>query len=148
MIVRIGINGRLDTLQAAILNVKLDVFPDEIVSRQRVAERYTERLAGPCITPVVPAGYQSVWAQYTLRVGAARRDPLIKRLAARGIPTMVYYPRSLHEQTAYRHYPIGNSGIPRAMALPLEVVSLPMHPYLEPAVQHRIIAAVREELVG
>ena len=145
-IVRIGINGRLDTLQAAILLAKLDIFADEIAARQRIADRYTSALKYAAIVPYVPEGLQSVWAQYTLQVPAAKRDGIMKQLAAAGIPTMVYYPRGVHQQTAYRSYPIAGNGVPVAERLPLEVLSLPMHPYLDEAVQDRIIAAVTDAL--
>ncbi len=145
-IVRIGINGRLDTLQAGILMTKLDIFADEIEARQRVAQRYTRGLHNAVTTPHVPEGSLSVWAQYTIKVDAAKRDPLIKALGAVGIPTMVYYPRGLHEQTAYRHYPIATSGVAVAERLPGQVLSLPMHPYLEDATIDRIVDAVQTAL--
>ena len=144
--VRIGINGRLDTIQAAILIEKLKIFAEEIEARERVAQAYTAAFKGRVITPLVPDGFTSVWAQYTITVPSVRRDPLIKALEARGIPAQVYYPKPLHHQEAYRHYPTGSNGVPVAEQLPHEVLSLPMHPYLGPADQQRIITAVLEEL--
>ena len=141
-IVRVGINGRLDTLQAAILIEKLAIFEDEIAARQAVADRYSRGLRELGGTPGVPDGMASVWAQYTLTVPGGRRDGLAKALAAKGIPTMVYYPRGLHEQTAYRHHPLPEGGVPVATRLPRDVLSLPMHPYLDAATQDRIIAEV------
>jgi len=138
--VRIGINGRIDTLQAAILLVKLGVFPGEIVARQQVAGRYAELLAEVVQTPTVPEGSVSAWAQYTVRV--ANRDNVAVALKDAGIPTAVYYPRPLHQQTAYRGFPtapqMGESE--RAAG---EVLSLPMHPYLEAASQERVADALR-----
>ena len=102
--VRIGINGRLDTLQAAVLLTKLEIFADEIQARQRAAVRYHELLAGSVAAPSLRAGASSTWAQYTIR--SPHRDALRSRLAAAGIPTAVYYPRPLHLQTAYREFPV------------------------------------------
>ena len=139
---RIGVNGRLDTLQAAILIEKLAIFEEEIELRNRVAARYAEGLGDAVITPKVPHGSRSVWAQYTVRAPAARRDKLAADLKAEGIPTAVYYPRPLHRQAAYRSYPVSAAGVPVSERLSLEALSLPMHPYLEPAQQDRIIDAI------
>jgi dTDP-4-amino-4,6-dideoxygalactose transaminase len=146
--VRIGINGRLDTLQAAILLVKLGIFADEIERRQTVARRYEELLEDVVVTPTVPEGSGSAWAQYTIRV--ADRDRVAAGLRDRGIPTAVYYPRPLHRQTAYADYPTAPSMASSEQAAD-EVLSLPMHPYLASRDQERIAAAVRElapRLVG
>lgn len=142
---RIGLNSRLDTLQAAILLEKIAVYADEIDARQRVAARYAERLGNMLITPTVPDDCKSVWAQYTVRVrDGQNRDAMMKALGERGVPTVVYYPRSLHQQTAYAPFPRDPSGLPVAEALGREVFSLPMHPYLDEATQDRIIDAVTE----
>jgi len=146
--VRIGVTGRLDTMQAAILSEKLKIFPDEIVARDKVADRYAQGLADVCIVPRVPQGYASVWAQYTIRLKPGVRDGLAASLKAAGIPTAIYYPKPLHRQTAYRKFPMAEGGLPVSERLSEEVISLPMHPYLEPAVQDRIVAAVREGLKG
>jgi dTDP-4-amino-4,6-dideoxygalactose transaminase len=146
-IVRIGINGRLDTLQAGILLTKLDIFADEIEARQRVADRYTRGLHNVVTTPHVPAGSTSVWAQYTIQVDARARDPLMQALNAQGIPTMVYYPRGLHQQTAYQQYPVATEGVPISERLPRTVLSLPMHPYLDDATVDRIVGAVQAALL-
>jgi dTDP-4-amino-4,6-dideoxygalactose transaminase len=138
--VRIGLNGRMDTVQAAVLIEKLQIFPDEILSRNRIAARYSQSLAAICITPTVASGSTSVWAQYTIRI--ADRDGVCARLKEQGIPTAIYYPRPLHRQTAYRHFPIAGNALTTSDALSNEVLSLPMHPYLEPDVQDRIIAGV------
>jgi UDP-2-acetamido-2-deoxy-ribo-hexuluronate aminotransferase len=140
--VRIGLTSRLDTLQAAILIEKLKIFPDEIAARDRIARRYQSGLKGVTITPSVPDGCSSVWSQFTLRIDPGRRSLLRASLQAQGIPTAVYYPRPLHQQDAYRHFPVAEGGAPVAERVASQVVSLPMHAYLQEAVQDRIIAAV------
>ena len=138
--VAIGMNSRLDTIQAAILIEKLKIFEDEIEKRNAVARRYTQAFAGSnrIKTPPVIRGAVSTWAQYTLQV--ADRSIFQSRLKEAGIPTMVYYPVPLSRQPAYARYP----GVPTPVseALSAQVVSLPMHPYLDGATQDRIIAAV------
>jgi dTDP-4-amino-4,6-dideoxygalactose transaminase len=138
--VRIGMNARLDTLQAAILLAKLEVFAEELEARRRAAACYDALLAGLVMTPSLREGASSTWAQYTIR--AADRDALKKRLAAGGIPTAVYYPRPLHRQTAYRDFPVADDGCPIAERIATEVLSLPMHPYLDVTTQERIAGAV------
>lgn len=144
--VRIGMNGRLDTMQAAVLIEKLKIFPDEIAARHRVAQRYAAMLGDVVSVPTVLEGCTSVWAQYTLRLAGRDRDAFAARLKAKGVPTAVYYPKPLHQQTAYRKFPSAGNGLPVSERLAAEVISLPMHPYLEEAVQDRIIGAVREAL--
>ena len=144
--VRIGLTARLDTVQAAVLIEKLNIFPDEIETRNRVATRYSQALADVAIVPVVPADYLSVWAQYTIRLKPGLRDGFAKALSAEGVPTAVYYPKPLHRQTAYGHYPVAEGGLPVTDRLAEEVISLPMHAYLDDATQDRIIAAVRRAL--
>jgi dTDP-4-amino-4,6-dideoxygalactose transaminase len=141
--VRIGMAGRLDTLQAAVLLAKLEVFADELDARQRVAERYSAGLSGVCQIPRVPAGSVSAWAQYTLRVPRGRRDAIAAALKREGVPTAVYYPLGLHQQGAYRHYPRTGGKLEVTEQLTGEVLSLPFHPYLETATQDRVIDAVR-----
>lgn len=141
--VRIGMTGRLDTVQAAVLLEKLKIFPDEVAARDRVAARYAQALADVGRMPAVPAGCTSVWAQYTIRLAPGRRDRLAAALKAEGIPTAIYYPRPLHRQTAYRHFPVAEGGLPVSEQLADEVLSLPMHPYLSPEVQDRVVDAVR-----
>ncbi|RKF12427.1 DegT/DnrJ/EryC1/StrS aminotransferase family protein [Roseovarius spongiae] len=141
--VRIGVNSRLDTLQAAILLEKLAIYEDEIEARQEVAARYTAALHNRFITPHVPEGYRSIWAQYTLRAeGARARDAAMTALKAQGVPSVIYYPRPLHAQTAYAGFPRDPAGLPESEAAAREVFSLPMHPYLEPQAQDRVIAAL------
>jgi dTDP-4-amino-4,6-dideoxygalactose transaminase len=144
--VRIGMNGRLDTMQAAVLIEKLKIFPDEIDARQRIAERYSAALGDIATVPVVADGSTSVWAQYTLRMPNRGRDALAATLKAKGVPTAIYYPKPLHQQTAYRKFPSAGNGLPVSERLAAEVISLPMHPYLAEAVQDRVIGAVREAL--
>jgi dTDP-4-amino-4,6-dideoxygalactose transaminase len=147
--VRIGMASRLDTIQAAILSEKLKIFPDEIEARNRVARRYDDKLGnlGNHVTvPRVPPGSTSVWAQYTIRVPNGRRDAFAAALKAEGIPTAIYYPIPLHRQQAYKHYPVGEGGVKVSDQLAGEVISLPMHAYLDEATQDRIVDATRRVL--
>jgi UDP-2-acetamido-2-deoxy-ribo-hexuluronate aminotransferase len=144
----IGLTGRLDTIQAAILLEKLKIFPDEILARGRVAARYAAGLADVATVPRVGNESNSVWAQYTIRLAPGRRDALAAALKAQGIPTGIYYAKPLHHQAAYRHFPVAEGGLPASERLAEEVISLPMHAYLEQPVQDRIIAAVRRVLAG
>jgi dTDP-4-amino-4,6-dideoxygalactose transaminase len=141
--VRIGLNSRLDTLQAAILSVKLSVYADEIEARNRVASRYTAHLGNMVQTPVTPSGLMSVWAQYTLKLtDGAERDALQVALKEVGVPTMVYYPMPLHLQSAYKNFPADPAGLPVSESVSKRVLSLPMHPYLDEPTQDRVIDAV------
>jgi len=140
--VRIGLNGRLDTIQAAILLEKLAIFADELQARQRIAERYSAGLADIAEVPRLMPGATSSWAQYTIRI--PQRDRIAAKLREQGIPTAIYYPIPLHRQTGYQGYPAAPGGLPVSERLAAEVLSLPMHPYLEPDTQDRIVAAVRE----
>ena len=132
--VRIGLNSRLDTLQAAILQVKLKAFRDyELTDVNKVAARYTELLKDvPDVkTPTIPAGFYSSWAQYTLRLESKKqRDALQAHLKEQGIPSMVYYPTPMHLQTAFKNSPSFLSPLPSSLKLSETVLSLPMHPYL------------------
>jgi dTDP-4-amino-4,6-dideoxygalactose transaminase len=142
---RVGMNSRMDTLQAAILLQKLTIFTDEIEARNRVADRYAAGLAGLVETPVVIPGGRSVWAQYTVK--CADRDGLAAHLKSAGVPTAVYYPIPIHRQGVYSGYP-APGGLPVTDALAGQVLSLPMHPYLQPDAQDQVIAAVRGFFVG
>jgi dTDP-4-amino-4,6-dideoxygalactose transaminase len=126
--VRIGVNSRLDTIQAAILLEKLAVFPSELESRNAVAIKYNEELQGIYTTPEVPDGYLSSWAQYTLV--SESRDLQMEKYKEGGIPTMVYYGTCMHQQTAFRYLGYKDSDFPVASRLSKQVFSLPMHPYL------------------
>jgi dTDP-4-amino-4,6-dideoxygalactose transaminase len=144
--VRVGINGRLDTIQAAILIEKLKIFPEEIVARDRVAARYCAALADVAIVPRVAQETISIWAQYTIRLPGGRRDGLAAALKTQGIPTAIHYPVPVHRQDAYRAFPVAEGGLPVSERLADEVISLPMHAYLDEPTQDRIIAAVRRAL--
>ena len=144
--VRIGINGRLDTIQAAVLIEKLAIFAEELAARERIARRYDESLHDVAIVPRVPDGLTSVWALYTIRLPSGVRDRVMAALAAQGIPTGVYYPKPLHRQAAYRHYPVAGNGLPVTDRIADEVLSLPMHAYLDEATQDRVVAALRATL--
>ena len=144
--VRIGLASRLDTMQAAILIEKLKIFPDEIDARNAIARRYNEGLSDVAIVPAVPPGMTSVWAQYTIRVQGGRRDALAAELKAERIPTAIYYPIPLHRQQAYKQYPVGKGGVAVSDRLADEVISLPMHAYLDPPTQDRIIDVTRRVL--
>jgi dTDP-4-amino-4,6-dideoxygalactose transaminase len=137
---RIGMNSRLDTLQAAILLEKLKVFPEEIALRQAAADRYAEGLAGVVKTPAVIAGGRSVWAQYTIEHDAP--DGLAAHLKSQGVPTARYYPIPMHRQAPYSHFP-QPGGLPVSEAAADRVISLPMHADLTAALQSRIVEAVR-----
>ena len=145
---RIGITGRLDTIQAAVLIEKLKIFPDEIEARNRVAARYLAALAEIVIVPRIGNQSTSVWAQYTVRLKPGRRDRVAAALKTEGIPTAIYYSKPLHRQPAYKPFPIADGGVPVSDRLADEVLSLPMHAYLEPPLQDRIIDAVRRNLDG
>jgi dTDP-4-amino-4,6-dideoxygalactose transaminase len=144
--VRIGMTSRLDTIQAAVLIEKLKIFADEIAARDAVARRYAEGLHDVATVPQVPDGLTSVWAQYTIRLRPGVRDGLAAKLKARGIPTAIYYPKPLHRLEAYRRFPVVDNGIPVTDQLAEEVISLPMHAYLDGPTQDRIIEAVRASL--
>jgi len=144
--VSIGMTGRLDTIQAAVLIEKLKIFPDEIGARGRIAQRYNEALTDIAIVPSIPNGFTSVWAQYTIRLALGKRDALAAALKSEGIPTAIYYPKPLHRQTAYRHFPVADGGLPVSERLAEEVISLPMHAYLDAPTQDRIVDAVRRAL--
>lgn len=138
---RIGLNSRLDTIQAAVLIEKLKVFGEEIGMRNRVAARYNDLLRPHvAAVPDVPAGNISNWAQYTIE--HADRDGLAAHLKDQGVPTAVYYPIPLHLQPAYEMYPRGPQGLPVTERLMERVISLPMHADLDAATQDRIVAAV------
>ncbi len=142
--VRIGLTARLDTIQAAILIEKLKIFEDEIVARNEVAERYTRGLGNVVTTPRLAVGCTSVWAQYTIRLPqGVDRDDFAAALKAQGVPTAIYYPKSMHQQTAYRDFPRADGGLPVSERLSSEVISLPIHAYLDEQTQARIIQAVR-----
>ncbi len=148
--VRIGMNSRMDSIQAAVLLVKLKAFKDyELVDVNKVAERYTELLHDVVKTPVVPEGYFSSWAQYTIQVrDEQQRAELQTALKVLDIPTAIYYPIPMHRQTAFRYLNPEENHCPVSDRLAKTVISLPIHPYLSKEDQDVICAAVRKELKG
>ena len=139
--VRIGMNSRLDTIQAAILIEKLNIFQDEIALRQTVAARYNDRLGGKVLSvPYVKDGYVSTWAQYTIE--HENRDGLQAHLRSQGVPTAVYYPIPLHQQPGYAAFTAGTRDLSVSEAKSKTVISLPFSPYLDEATQDQIVAAV------
>ena len=147
--VRLGINGRLDTIQAAVLLAKLELLPGEMKARQEVAGRYAEMIAasGVALTaPQTPQGYASAWAQYSvLAESPAARSEFLERLKAAGIPSAIYYPRPLHLQTAFAYLGLQEGDFPVSEDAAGRVFSLPMHPYLAAEDQQKIVAALAGE---
>lgn len=146
--IRIGLTSRLDTVQAAVLIEKLQIFPDEILARDVVARRYAEGLGDVVAVPQVPEGCSSVWAQYTIRVAPGTREKFAAALKADGVPTAIYYPIPLHRQVAYKHFPTAGNGLPVSDRVAAEVISLPMHAYLDAPTQDRVIESVRRAVRG
>lgn len=145
--VRIGLNSRLDTLQAAILLEKLDIYDDEIERRQKVAARYAQSLDNLVTVPRPDPNERPVWAQYTIRLPkGVDRGAVQASMKAQGIPTMVYYPMPLHKQTGYRDFPADPKGLAESELASADVLSLPMHPYLDDMGQARVIAALIKAL--
>jgi dTDP-4-amino-4,6-dideoxygalactose transaminase len=143
--IRIGVNGRLDTLQAGILLAKFDIFAEEIALRQQVAARYTELLGGfsGLTQPVIPPGCQSAWAQYSiLAQDSAHRTALQSELKAGQIPTAIYYPKPLHRQSAFSYLDYKNGDFPVSEDCAERIFSLPMHPYLSEADQLKIVKSI------
>jgi dTDP-4-amino-4,6-dideoxygalactose transaminase len=146
-IVRIGMNGRLDSIQAAVLLEKLDIFEEEAGLRQEIADFYSEHLCDFVEVPTVPSGYQSIWALYTVKIPQNIDRSLLKStLEKLGVPTMVYYPIPLHRQVAYKSYPRARGILKNSDSLSSRVLSLPMHPYLTRAEQLAVVNALKSEL--
>jgi len=145
--VRIGLNSRLDTLQAAILLPKLAIFADEIEARNLIAQRYSEALRGHALrVPTILDGVMSTWAQYTIEV--ADHESFGAALKDKGIPTARYYPRPVHMQTAYKYFPVAGNGLPQTEDCIDKVISLPMHPYLDKKTQDMIIETALSALTS
>ena len=144
----IGMNSRLDTLQAAILLPKFKAFVEyELDAVNTVADRYTKAFRDKMTVPLIPEGFYSSWAQYTLLLDSKeQRDSLQKKLKEKGIPTMVYYPRGLHQQEAYSWMGLGDEDYPNTVSAAHRVLSLPMHPYLTEEDQALIINSVLKEV--
>jgi UDP-2-acetamido-2-deoxy-ribo-hexuluronate aminotransferase len=145
--VRMGITGRLDAVQAAVLQKKLDIFDDEMAHRQRVANSYSAALASEgvdVVAPAIPAHHVSAWAQYTVTArDAAARTDFQQRLSAAGVPTMIYYPKALHQQKAFANLGYQNGDFSVSEDLASRVFSLPMHPYLANEQIAQIVAAMK-----
>lgn len=139
--IRIGLNGRLDTLQAAILLVKMDIFDQEVEARQAVAKCYSEGLGELVQVPYVAPECHSVWAQYS--VLSENREILLQKLKAAGIPTAIYYPVPLHQQRAFVHLGYKLGDFPMSEQISERIFSLPMHPYLKAAQQDIIFKAIQ-----
>jgi UDP-2-acetamido-2-deoxy-ribo-hexuluronate aminotransferase len=139
--VRVGMNSRLDTLQAAVLLAKISVFREETERRNALADRYSEGLRGIVPVPEKPAGVTSAWAQYTIRV--PNRDAVQKQLSEKGVPTAIYYPLPMHLQPAYQAFGKGEGSLANSEMLAREVISLPMNPYWDDQQAEAVISAVK-----
>ena len=145
--IRIGMTARLDTMQAAILDAKLDIFEDEVTRRQQVADRYMAMLGNLVETPRLAAAATSSWAQYTVKLPeGSDRDHIAAVMKAHDVPTAIYYPVPMHGQPPYRNFPVAGGGLAVTSDLCARVLALPMHPYLEASVQERITAALETAL--
>ena len=145
--VRLGINSRLDSIQAAILLEKLRGFTEELELRQRVADRYSELLSAQLKTPTIPGGYSSAWAQYTVTCkDSGERSQIQEACAKASIATAIYYPKALHQQSGYLSFPVDPAGVPNSESLVNRVLSLPMHPFLAGDDQARVSTTVGRAL--
>lgn len=146
--VRIGLNSRLDTIQAAVLSVKLKAFADyELTDINDVADKYTAALYGIVKTPVIPEGFYSSWAQYTIQLkDKETRDRLQASLKEKGIPSMVYYPKPMHRQEAFAGQAYDDADFPNTIKLCDTVLSLPMHPYLSDEDIDEVVSVIRNSL--
>lgn len=145
----IGVNGRLDTIQAAVLLAKLDTFADEVKARARLGDKYTQQLKQSCpsvVPPHIEPHNTSVYAQYTIQI--SERNSVVERLKAAGVPTAVHYPVPLHLQPAFSHLNLGPGAFPVAEAAARRVMSLPMHPFLDATTQKQIVAAIAASTDG
>ena len=144
---RIGMTARLDAMQAVILDAKLDIFDEELVMRQQVADRYAARLADSVGVPVLAEDATSSWAQYTIKLRPGTdREMVMETLREHGVPSAVYYPIPMHLQPPYSRYPVSDDGLQVTAALCEQVLSLPMHPYLDAATQDQIAVALAASL--
>jgi dTDP-4-amino-4,6-dideoxygalactose transaminase len=145
---RIGLNARMDTMQAAVLLEKLEIFQDELAARQKVADRYNDALSNIAMTPYVMDDVTSSWAQYTLCLNTENREEVQSALKEAGVPTAVYYPIPLNKQTGYKHYPSATAELENSEKLSKVVISLPMHPYLDEETQDTIIKVLQDFLIN
>lgn len=145
--IRLGLNSRLDTMQAVILDAKLDIFDDELDKRNRIANKYKELLDGIICTPDIPDGFYSSWAQFTLRIKEGQsREEIIKHMKELGVPTAVYYPIPVHLSSAYLGISDNQIRLPNTEKLSKQVFSIPMHPYLKDEEVIKICDAVRKSI--
>ena len=145
--IRIGMTGRLDSMQAVVLDAKLDIFEEELVLRQAVADRYQTLIGDVVDTPRLAAGATSSWAQYCIKLPkTSNRDHVIKHLGASGVPTAIYYPIPMHQQPPYKESPQSQCGLNVTLDLCRRVLALPMHPYLDEAQQQHIANELRSTL--
>ena len=145
--VRIGMTGRLDSIQAVVLDAKLDIFEEELVLRQAVADRYQNLIGDIVCVPQLTAGATSSWAQYCIKLPKrSNRDHVINHLSARGVPTAIYYPIPMHKQPPYQDFPQSQCGLGVTLDLCRRVLALPMHPYLDEVQQQYIAVELRNAL--
>ena len=145
--IRFGMTGRLDSMQAVVLNAKLDIFEEELVLRQGVADRYQQLIGDIVDTPQLQVGVKSTWAQYCIKLPkTSNRDHVIKHLGATGIPTAIYYPVPMHHQPPYRAFPKSQCGLGVTLDCCNRVLALPMHPYLDEEQQQYIASELRNAL--
>ena len=142
----LGVNGRMDTLQAAVLLAKLDVFADEVGARNRIGARYSDLLHNTVVTPYIEPHNTSVYAQYTVQV--ENREAVREKLRKEGIPTAIHYPVPLHLQPVFSGLNLPEGSLPVAESVAKQVISLPMHPYLTDAELTRIASALEEACLG
>jgi dTDP-4-amino-4,6-dideoxygalactose transaminase len=145
--IRIGMTGRLDSMQAVVLNAKLDIFEEELLLRQGVADRYQKLIGDIVDTPQLQVGAKSSWAQYCIKLPkTSNRDRVIKHLKVKGIPTAIYYPVPMHQQPPYKDFPKSQCGLSVTLDCCSRVLALPMHPYLDEAQQQYIASELRDAL--
>lgn len=141
---RIGINGRMDTIQAAILIEKLKLFPGELVKRQQLADNYAKLLSPVIKTPIIQSHNTSVFAQYTIEV--KNREAFQHVMQSLGVPTAVHYPVAMHQQKALSHLNYKEGDFPHAEKASHQVISLPFHPYMQTSEQEKVVSAVKKAL--
>jgi len=147
--IRIGMTARLDTIQAAVLDAKMDIFEDELEQRQQVADRYADYLGDLVEVPALAGGATSSWAQYTVKLPAgSNRDAVMAHLKDHGVPSAIYYPVPMHRQPPYQRFPVSGCGLPVTADLCARVLALPMHPYLEDAQQRQVADAMKGALAA
>ncbi len=145
--IHIGMTARMDTIQAAVLLAKLDIFDDELASRQQIADRYNAALRDDVKVPELASGATSSWAQYVIRLPkGCDRGQVQEKMKAQGVPTAIYYPRPMHTQPTYKGYPLARGGLGITEQLAADVLALPMHPYLDHQTQDIIIDALKNAM--